>query len=298
MTGSSCPGGNALTHGGYLMDVLISDPSWILIACGGFIVGFLVGMTGVGAGALTTPMLLGFGIPPAAAVGTDLMFASITKASAAWRHQKLGNVHWGILGCLAAGSITAALATIAWLHYSSVDTEMLAKMIRQFLAFALVASAIAIVVFSFLGFFRREEFPETYVEPRPVLTILFGLLLGVMVTLTSVGAGAVGVAVLSLLYPRLLARRLVGTDIVHAIPLAFVSGLGHLSMGNVQFNLLVALLLGSVPGIMLGSRMVGIIPDWVLRLILAGVLLVAAYLLALEQGFGLFGDLSGYVPSR
>ncbi len=275
------------------MDLFSLDLSWLLIACGGFVVGLLVGMTGVGAGALTTPMLMGFGVPPAVAVGTDLMFASITKASAAWRHQKLGNVHWGILGYLALGSISGAIATLVWLRYSSTDTEALAQMIRNLLAFALVASAIAIIVFSFLGFWRRVDFPETHVAPRPIVTVLFGLMLGVMVTLTSVGAGAVGVAVMSLLYPNLLARRLVGTDIVHAIPLAFVSGLGHLSMGNVQVYLLIALLIGSVPGIMLGSRLIGIIPDWVLRLILAGVLLVAAFMLAREQGFGLFGRLGG-----
>lgn len=257
---------------------------WLPMIGGGFIIGLLVGMTGVGAGALTTPLLIsGFGVPPAVAVGTDLLFASITKASAAWRHHRLGNVNWPILGYLALGSVAAACATLAWLHYTAPDMESLATLIRQVLAAALVLSALAIPIVPLI--IQRKNTPsDQSTPPRPTPTILFGLLLGTLVTLTSVGAGAIGVAVLSLLYPQLLARRIVGTDIVHAIPLAFVSGLGHLSMGNVQVDILLALLAGSVPGIILGSRAIGLFPDWLLRIVLAAVLILAAYILASESG--------------
>lgn len=258
---------------------MFSGESWALIALGGFVVGFLVGMTGVGAGALTTPMLIsGFGVAPAVAVGTDLLFASITKLSAAWRHHRLGNVHWKILLTLAAGSLLATLATLAWLHYFAPDTSELAFMVRRFLAIALVGSAFSILVIPLLlrsnGALLNKD-----VKVRPVWTVAFGVLLGVVVTLTSVGAGAIGVAVLSLLYPAMRPRLLVGTDIAHAVPLAFLAGIGHLSMGNVKVDLLVALLVGSVPGILLGSRLIGYVPDWLLRIFLAVVLLVAAYML-------------------
>ncbi len=251
---------------------------WALIAAGGFIVGVLVGATGVGGGAVTTPMLIsGFGVPPAVAVGTDLLFAAITKASGAWRHHALGNVDWPILRWLATGSVSAAALTLLWLHYVSADLAVLGMWIRQALAVALVVSAIAIPLFPPLLRWRQHS-PGAAEKVRKVPTVLFGVLLGVTVTLTSVGAGAIGVAVLSALYPALMARRIVGTDIVHAIPLAFVSGMGHLGMGNVDFAILGALLVGSVPGIILGSRLTGVVPDWLLRIVLSAVLLYAAYL--------------------
>ncbi len=263
------------------MEALIFGP-WPLIAAGGFAIGFLVGITGVGAGALTTPMLIsGFGVAPAVAVGTDLMFAAITKASAALRHHRLGNVEWPILGYLAAGSLTTTLATLAVLMFLAGDVTELAGVIRQLLAVALVVSAIAIPLVPVL--MRRGQGARTLeVPPRPIATVAFGALLGVLVTLTSVGAGAIGVAVLTALYPNLVARRVVGTDIVHAIPLAALSGFGHLSMGSVEFGLLAALLAGSIPGILVGSRLIGIIPDWLLRLLLSVVLVYAAYLLSMK----------------
>lgn len=251
-----------------------------LIVGGGFFIGFLIGITGVGAGSLTTPMLIGFGFPPALAVGTDLLFASITKASAAWRHHTLGNVDWPILGWLAAGSLPAAVAVIGWLSYSHADPALLAFYIRKVLAVTLVISAAAIVLHPIL---RRRQPDEAHaalhMPPRKVATFLFGMLLGGMVALTSVGAGAIGVAVLTGLYPALLARRVVGTDIVHAVPLTLVAGMGHAGMGHVDLWLLAALLAGSVPGILIGSRITGRIPDWLLRVALAIVLVYAAWLL-------------------
>lgn len=266
------------------MDPGIFNP-WVLIAAGGFVVGFLVGATGVGAGALTTPLLIsGFGIHPAVAVGTDLLFASITKASAAMRHHALGNVDWRLVRHLGLGSLTAASATLAWLYLAEPDTHQLAKLIRQLLAVALVISALAIPLYPYLTR-KKQQAADPHdgaLKLRGGATVAFGVLLGTLVTLTSVGAGALGVAVLSGLYPALRARRIVGTDIVHAIPLTFVSGMGHLGMGNVDWSILAALLMGSVPGIALGSRITSVVPDWVLRVALGVILLYAAYLLMMK----------------
>ncbi len=261
------------------MQDLILQNIYVIVG-GGFLIGFLIGITGVGAGSLTTPMLISVGVPPTLAVGTDLLFASITKASAAFRHQKLGNVNWSILGWLALGSLPGALAVVCWLYFSHADTQLLAVYIRKVLAVVLFLSATAIALHPWL---RRHQAGDgdaaVEIPARKVPTFLFGLLLGVMVALTSVGAGAIGVAVLTGLYPMLTARRVVGTDIVHAVPLTLVSGLGHLQLGNVDMTLLGALLAGSVPGILLGSRVTGRIPDWLLRVALSVVMIYAAYLL-------------------
>ena len=260
------------------MDVLLAT-SWPLIVGGGFVIGFLVGITGVGAGSLTTPLLIsGAGVPPALAVGTDLLFAAITKASAAWRHQKLGNVDWPILRWLAAGSIPGALAVLAWLYFVQPDTHVLAMYVRETLAVALIVSALAIGLYPIL-MRNKPRADGTNHPPRILETFGLGVVLGSLVALTSVGAGAIGVVVLTGLYPTLLARRTVGTDIVHAIPLTFVAGMGHAGLGNVDLTILAALLLGSIPGIALGSRVTGIIPDWVLRIVLSLVLCWAAYAL-------------------
>jgi uncharacterized membrane protein YfcA len=259
------------------MELVFSSP-WAVIVSGGFIIGFLIGITGVGAGSLTTPLLIWVGYSPAIAVGTDLLFASLTKASAALRHHRLGNVNWGILGWLAAGSLPGAITILVWLYFAEPEQEFLAVTIRQVLALALVISAFAILVSAWL---RRHRPPEEHaainVPPRISHTLTFGFVLGALVALTSVGAGAIGVAVLTGLYPTLLARRIVGTDIVHAIPLTFVCGMGHAGLGNVDPWLLGVLLLGSVPGILLGSRITGLVPDWLLRAALGIILFYAAY---------------------
>lgn len=266
------------------MPEIVIGNQLVVIVAGGFLVGLLVGLTGVGAGALTTPMLVQVvGLPPAVAVGTDLLFASITKGSAAWRHHSLGNVNWSILKWLAVGSVPGAAAVIAWLALAQPDTVLLAATIRRALSVVLVLSAVAIVACAAAIKCGLRDGPEPHIAARRAPTLIFGLLLGGLVAITSVGAGAIGVTVLALLYPALAARRLVGTDIVHAIPLTFVSGLGHLGLGNVDFQVLGVLLLGSLPGIAIGSRMTGIFPDWLLRVALAVVLLNAAWLLMLKS---------------
>jgi uncharacterized membrane protein YfcA len=259
--------------------------SWPLIIAGGFCVGFLVGLTGVGAGSLMTPFLIsGIGISPVLAVGTDLLFASLTKASAAWRHHTLGNVDWPIVRWLALGSLPGALIMLAWIYYAAPDTQLLAGFIRKILAAALVVSAIAVASYPLLQRYAMRSADAgalTVVRRGP--TVALGLVLGILVALTSVGAGAIGVVALTALYHSLSARRLVGTDIVHAIPLTFLAGMSHFSMGNVDLPILGILLVGSVPGIALGSRITGLVPDWFLRIALATVLLWAAYSLLMTR---------------
>lgn len=260
------------------MDFLTSG-AWPLVVFGGFGVGFLVGLTGVGAGSLMTPFLIsGIGISPVLAVGTDLLFASITKASAAWRHHALGNVHWPVVRWLATGSLPAAAVVLSWIYFAHPNIEVLALLIRKVLAFALVVSALCVAAYPLLKRYAMQA-PDASQEPhvRKLPTLVLGLVLGVLVALTSVGAGAIGVVALTALYHSLSARRLVGTDIVHAIPLTFLAGASHFGMGNVDLPILGLLLIGSVPGIAIGSRITGMVPDWVLRVTLALVLFWAAY---------------------
>lgn len=253
-----------------------------LLLSGGFLIGFLIGITGVGAGSLTTPLLIsGVGVPPPVAVGTDLLFAGITKLSAAWRHQRLGNVEWHILGWLAAGSLPGAAAVLLWLLVVEPDTALVAIYVKKALSITLVASAAAVLAFPVLRRTQSQDFDGAAgaTPSRPLATLLLGVVLGAAVALTSVGAGAIGVAALTGLYPFMMARRVVGTDIVHAVPLTLVTGLGHAGMGHVDVPLLAALLCGSIPGILMGSRLTGRLPDWLLRIGLGAILLFAAYAL-------------------
>lgn len=256
---------------------------WPMIVGGGLAVGFLVGMTGVGAGSLMTPFLITqIGVPPALAVGTDLLFASITKASATAPHHALGNVNWRMVAWLAGGSVPGALLMLGLLDYFQPDTAALARIIKQALVTALVLSATAILIYPLVTRGREQPLGPADVAVRHVPTLILGFVLGCIVTLTSVGAGAIGVVVLSLLYPTMKTRRLIGTDVVHAVPLTLVSGLAHMSMGNTDFKLLGLLLLGSLPGIAIGSRLTGTLPDKFLRLALAAILLFASYQLYLK----------------
>ncbi len=250
------------------------------LGASGAIVGFLVGMTGVGAGSLTTPLLISvFNVPAPIAVGTDLLFAAITKSTAAWRYQKHKNIDWRVLAWLAAGSLPGAIATLAWLKWAHPDTAMLAAFIRKALGVILIISAVANAAYPWLVRSRAYETEELPPEIRHRETLALGLMIGVLVVLTSVGAGAIGVAALMLLYPTLSVRRLVGTDVVHAIPLTFVAGFGHLALGSIDLRVLGLLLAGSVPGIAAGARVTGRAPDWIVRSVLAAVLLLAAFLL-------------------
>jgi len=247
----------------------------------GLLVGLLVGLTGVGGGSLMAPiMILLLGVAPTTAVGTDLWFAAITKIVGSAIHHSLGEPDWQVVRRLALGSLPASIITSIILSQMSMG-QVTQGLIMNALGVLLIATAIA--TFSWVRVQRAALglSPTTaarYKLRQPALTMLAGALLGVMVTLTSVGAGALGAVLLFALYPlRMSARRLVGTDIVHAVPLTIVAGLGHLLMGNVDFLLLGSLLVGSIPGIIIGSWLATRLPGGVMRPILAVVLAIVGF---------------------
>ncbi len=239
----------------------------------GFGVGVLVGLTGVGGGSLMTPLLvLLFGIHPGTAVGTDLLYAALTKSVGTLVHNAHRSVDWRIVGRLAAGSVPATALTIIVLAETG-GAEGHGKLISSVLGCALLLTALSL-------FFRRQimnlaaRFGPG--EPRhpAAWTVAVGVALGVLVSLSSVGAGALGVTGLILLYPTISTVRLVGSDIAHAVPLTLLAGLGHWYLGSVNLPLLGSLLVGSIPGIILGSLLAARVPDAVLRPILACTLLL------------------------
>lgn len=244
----------------------------------GLVVGFMVGLTGVGGGSLMTPLLVFlFGISPVKAVGTDLLFAAITKAEGVWVHGRRGTVEWRITGLLAAGSLPASLITTHLLQTLMVQKDDINTMITTLLGTALILTSVALLFkteIQKLGQRLSNGTAPDWGRWRGAITVLAGVVLGVLVTLTSVGAGALGAAMLFFLYPRLPAARIVGTDIAHAVPLTAVAGLGHLHMGTVDFMLLGSLLLGSLPGIYLGSHLSTRVPEKVMRPILASMLML------------------------
>lgn len=242
----------------------------------GFIVGVIVGLTGVGGGSLMTPLLvLLFGIHPATAVGTDLLYAAITKAGGTVVHARKGHVDWRVTRLLASGSIPAAGLTIWALSFLPKQSAAVSQIISVSLGVALLLTAGAIL-------FRRQLQQQALThaddaahnEWRAPLTVTVGALLGVLVSISSVGAGALGVAALFYLYPRLPTLRIIGSDVAHAVPLTLVAGLGHWLLGSVDWSLLGSLLLGSLPGIWLGSHASARVPDRFLRPALATMLLL------------------------
>jgi uncharacterized membrane protein YfcA len=243
----------------------------------GLVVGFIVGMTGVGGGSLMTPILLYFGIPPTSAVGTDLLYAAITKAGGVHVHHKKRNIDWRLTGLLALGSLPAALVTLGVLRYGGFDTTSINNLIKTTLGYALVFTALVIVFKQqLLSYSHRNDVWLMRLKPRQQVaaTVLTGLILGAVVTMTSIGAGALGTVALFLLYPLLPTVRLVGTEIAHAVPLTLIAGLGHAGLGHVDWHLLGYLLLGSMPGIYLGSHLADKVDDKYLRPALAFMLLL------------------------
>jgi uncharacterized protein len=247
-------------------------------AIAGLAVGFIVGLTGVGGGSLMTPILMHFGVPPASAVGTDLLYAAITKSGGVHVHHKKNNIDWRITLILALGSVPAAVLTLWWLHSSGMDTATLNKIIKKSLGWAMFFTALAILFKQkILDYSHRNDVWITRMnrKQQELATFVTGLLLGGVVTLTSIGAGALGTVALFLLYPLLPTVRLVGTEIAHAVPLTLVAGMGHASFGNVDWSLLVNLLIGSLPGIYLGSHLANRAADKYLRPALATMMIYA-----------------------
>jgi uncharacterized protein len=247
---------------------------WIAVISG-FAVGAIVGLTGVGGGSLMTPLLIGaFKLNPAIAIGTDLWFAALTKTGGAVAHHRHGHVDRGITRLLLVGSLPAATATIGWMHLSGGNRDW-AHALTLSLAIALLLTAVVVAnrpAWHKLGLKLERWIPE---EQKPLLTVAVGALLGLLVTLSSIGAGALGATLILLLYPRLPAQQVVGTDIAYAVPLTLVAGIGHATLGHVDWALLAALLVGSLPGIWLGARLTKSLPDRLIRTLLAGSLLIA-----------------------
>ena len=245
----------------------------MLHAMAGLLVGFLVGVTGVGGGSLMTPILVMlFGVSPQTAVGTDLLFAATTKIVGSGVHGWRSTVDWKIVRRLASGSVPAAVLTLLVLsRFGKVGKEA-SEIILVVLGGMLVLTSIATLFQKKLAVFAKTH--ERLDDKESLIpTIALGAALGVAVTISSVGAGAIGVTALLMLYPGLRVARIVGSDIAHAVPLTLVAGFGHWLIGGVDLTLLGNLLIGSIPGVIAGSLLSSRSPDHILRPALAAVLL-------------------------
>lgn len=260
---------------------------FVLLVLSGGLVGFAIGLTGVGGGSLMTPILLLLGYPAPVAIGTDLLYAALTKSSGVFFHHKKQNVDWKAMALLAAGSIPVSIGlSLLVMNAGLAENAQYESLLTSFLGIMLVITALVI------GFQKHIQkrlnngnIPEPHhgLEPpfygypqkhTAIMTFLLGLLLGFCVTMASVGAGAIGAAILFLLYPRWKATTVVGTGIAHAVPLTLVAGLGYLANGLVDMVLLGSLLIGSLPGIYLGTHVGSLFPDKVMRAILVALLLL------------------------
>ncbi|MGD0187941.1 MAG: sulfite exporter TauE/SafE family protein [Roseiarcus sp.] len=244
-----------------------------LYSLSGLAIGALVGFTGVGGGSLMTPLLvLLFGIHPATAVGTDLLYAGLTKISGSLVHNFNGAVDWRIVRRLASGSAPAAALTLVLLSHFGRDSKSVSEVITTVLGFALIVTAITLIFRAWL--LRTVAATLDRLDDRRIaaLTVSLGAALGVLVSISSVGAGAIGVTALLMLYPKLPTVRIVGSDIAHAVPLTLIAGAGHWWIGSIDWALLASLLIGSIPGIAVGSALASRVPERVLRRVLAGTL--------------------------
>jgi uncharacterized protein len=249
----------------------------ILYILAGASVGLAVGITGVGGGSLMTPLLLLFGFPAHIAIGTDLVYASVTKAGGVVLHKRNNTIRLRIVALLAAGSIPASLITIYILKNHFTSPEYYTRILTNSLGVMLIITALVVML---------KQKIQDHAEKQPgrlqlwatrnaaLLTVSMGFVLGCFVTLSSVGAGAFGAALLLLLYPLLPSIHVIGTDLAHAVPLTLIAGLGHIYLGNVDFGLLGCLLIGSLPAIYVGTKLGAKLPEKVIRPLLASVLLI------------------------
>ena len=259
----------------------VIDPLYVT---SGFGVGLLVGMTGVGGGSLMTPLLiLLFGIHPSTAVGTDLLYAAATKTGGSLVHGWARSIHWPAVIRLAGGSIPASILTLILLWQLNLDSGTARSLVNIVLAFALMLTASSLIFRKAIMDSLRWRMERLDDRTIARATVLVGAALGVLVSISSVGAGAVGVTALLLLYPQLPMSRIVGSDIAHAVPLTLVAGAGHWMMGAVDWHLMGSLLMGSLPGIVLGSYSAVRVPEAALRLVLAATLVLVATKLATDE---------------
>ncbi len=257
------------------------DPLYV---ASGFGVGLLVGMTGVGGGSLMTPLLiLLFGIHPSTAVGTDLLYAAATKTGGSIVHGWSRSIHWPAVVRLACGSIPAAALTLLAIWQLGLSAASQKSLVNLVLCFALLLTATALIFRKSIMERYRRRLENIDERTTTIATVIVGIALGGLVSISSVGAGAVGVTALLLLYPRLPMAKIVGSDIVHAVPLTLVAGAGHWALGSVDWHLMGVLLLGSLPGIIIGSWSAVRVPETVLRVALAAVLIVVAGKIGSEE---------------
>ena len=255
-----------------------------LYSLSGFAVGMLVGMTGVGGGSLMTPLLiLLFGVHPATAVGTDLLYAAATKAGGSLVHGFARSIDWRVVRLLASGSVPATLATLALLSMLDLNGDAARSLITLVLSLALFLTAFVLVLGQPIVAMYRARVADLDSKRTAVTTVLVGMLLGVLVSISSVGAGAIGVIALVLLYPHMPIAKIVGSDIAHAVPLTLIAGLGHWMMGSVDWHIIASLLVGSLPGIVLGSYFANRVPERTLQVVLAITLFVVASRIAYDH---------------
>ena len=249
----------------------------------GFVVGLLVGLTGVGGGSLMTPILLiFFNVKAAVAVGTDLLYASLTKSVGIFAHGKLGNIDWKMVRLLAYGSLPASIVTLLYLKNMDIASDSAVADIKFWLGIALLLTSVSVI---FRNQLAKLSKTGHWINPEyvPALTVVLGAILGFLVTLTSVGAGALGVTALLILYPKVNITKIVGSDVAHAVPLTLIAGLGHASLGTVDYSLLGTLLIGSIPGIWIGSHLSSKVAEHWIRVILALILVYVGQKLAFPQ---------------
>ena len=237
----------------------------------GFAVGLLVGMTGVGGGSLMTPLLtLLFGVPPSVAVGTDLAFASITKSAGTLTHRLRDTIRWDIVKRLCIGALPAAVvSTLALKSFGTLSPEI-GQIIRYSIAASVLLTVVALIFKGrMLAWINAHPEKQLQGNKLAAATIIAGAVLGVLVTVSSIGAGAIGATLLVMLYPRMTSAEVAGTDIAYAVPLTAIAALGHWWLGSIHWELLASLLVGSLPGITLGSWVARSVPEQFLRVLLA-----------------------------
>ncbi|WP_433617684.1 sulfite exporter TauE/SafE family protein [Dactylosporangium sp. CA-139114] len=247
-----------------------------LLAFAGLGVGIVVGLTGMGGGALMTPILvLFFGVPPLAAVSSDLAASAVMKPFGGWVHARRGSVNWGLVRWLCLGSVPSAFAGVLLMRAIG-DGDRVQDVVRLALGVALLLAVVGLLVKAYRKSPAGDDGAAAPIKVRPVPTLLLGALGGLVVGMTSVGSGSLIIVILLALYPALRPRDLVGTDLVQAIPLVFSAALGHAIFGDLKLDLAAAVLIGSVPGVLIGARLSSRAPAGVVRAALIVVLIASA----------------------